>query len=51
MEDAFGVAALAAIVILFRLRASDPGPLAAVPAAPPGRSAAQGKVLAGSRDG
>jgi alpha-1,2-mannosyltransferase len=51
VEDAFGVAALAVIVILFRLRASDPGPLAAVPAAPPGRSAAKRKVLAGSRDG
>ena len=51
VEDAFGLAALAVIVILFRLRASDPGPLAAVPAAPPGRSAAEDKVLAGSRDG
>jgi alpha-1,2-mannosyltransferase len=51
VEDAFGLAALAVIVILFRLRDSDPGPLAAVPAVPPGRSAAQSKVLAGSREG
>jgi hypothetical protein len=51
VEDAFGLAALAVIVILFRLRTSDPGPLAAVPAAPSGRSAAERKVLAGSREG
>jgi alpha-1,2-mannosyltransferase len=51
MEDAFGVGAIVAIVILFRLRATDPGPLAAVPALPPGRSAAEDKVLAGTREG
>ncbi len=51
MEDAFGVGALLAILILYRLRATDPGPLAAVPAPAAARSAADNKVLAGSREG
>jgi hypothetical protein len=50
MEDAFGVGALLAIWILYRLRATDPGPLAAVPVPAPDRSAAESKVLAGSRE-
>jgi alpha-1,2-mannosyltransferase len=51
VEDAFGLGALAVIVIIFRLRATDPGPLAARPAAEPGGSAADRKVLAASREG
>ena len=51
MEDAFGVGALLSIWILYRLRATDPGPLAAVPAPAADRSAAESKVLAGSREG
>jgi alpha-1,2-mannosyltransferase len=44
VEDAFGLAAAAAIVIIFRLRATDPGP-----AGEPGDSAADRKVLATAR--
>jgi alpha-1,2-mannosyltransferase len=49
LEDCFGLAAIAAIVVIFRLRDAGPGADAAVPAEPARSAAADGKVLARSR--